>query len=101
MHKTITSAIKTSESVSDEMSYTLQSDRWFHTIVLNVHSPAMDRTDDVKHSFYEEFKHVFDKFPTYHTNIPLDFSAKVSKEDIFKLTTANECLNEICNDNAV
>jgi hypothetical protein len=35
-------------------------------MVLNVHAPTEDKTDDVKDSFYEEFEDVFDKFPKYH-----------------------------------
>jgi hypothetical protein len=35
-------------------------------IILNVHAPIEDKTDDVKASFYEELESVFDKFPKYH-----------------------------------
>jgi hypothetical protein len=46
-----------------------------HIIVLNVHAPVQDKTDDVKDSFYEELERVFDKFPKYHMNILLrDFN---------------------------
>jgi hypothetical protein len=31
-------------------------------IVLNVHAPTEDKTDDVKDSFYEELERVFHKF---------------------------------------
>jgi hypothetical protein len=31
-------------------------------VVLDVHAPKEDRTDDVKDSFYEELERVFDKF---------------------------------------
>jgi hypothetical protein len=56
----------------------------------------------LKDSFYEELKHVFDKFPKYHTKILLgDLNAKVGREDIFKQTTGNESLHEISNDNGV
>jgi hypothetical protein len=56
-----------------------------HIIVLNVHAPTEDKTDDVKDSFCEELEHVFDKFPKYHMKILLgDFNAKVGREDIFK-----------------
>jgi hypothetical protein len=45
---------------------------------------------------------VFDKFPKYHTKILLgDFTAKVGREDIFKMTIGNESLHEISNDNEV
>jgi hypothetical protein len=44
-------------------------------------------------SFYEEFEHVYDKFPKY--------DMKVGREDIFKLTIGNESLHEISNDKGV
>jgi hypothetical protein len=37
--------------------------RWFHIIVINVHAPTEDKTDDVKDGFYEELERIFDKFP--------------------------------------
>jgi hypothetical protein len=55
----------------------------------------------VKDSLYEQLECVFDKFPEYHTNILLDFSAKVGKEDIFIPTIGNESLHEISNGNGV
>jgi endonuclease/exonuclease/phosphatase family metal-dependent hydrolase len=73
-----------------------------HIIVLNVHAPTEDKTNDVKDSFYEELERVFDKFPKYHTKILLgDFNAKVGREDVFKPTIGNESLHEISNDNGV
>jgi hypothetical protein len=74
---------------------------WCHVIVLNVHAPTEDKTDDVKDSFYEELERVFDKFPKYHIKILLDFNAKVGREDIFKLATGNESSHEISNDNGI
>jgi hypothetical protein len=64
-------------------------------MILNVHAPRGDKTDDVKNSFYEEFQCVFDKFPKYHLKILLDFNANVGREDIFKLTIGNESFHEI------
>jgi hypothetical protein len=59
--------------------------RWCHIIVLNVHAPTEDKTDDVKDSFYEEMERVFDTFPKYHMRMLLgDFNAKVRREDRFK-----------------
>jgi hypothetical protein len=56
----------------------------------------------MKNSLYEEFEHVFDKFPIYHMKTLLGyFNAKVATEDIFKLTTENESLLEISKDNGV
>jgi exonuclease III len=78
------------------MSYVILKDRWCHIIVLNVHAPTEDKTDDVKDSFYEELERVFDKFPKYHVKILLgDFNAKIGKDDIFKPTIGNESLYEI------
>jgi hypothetical protein len=84
------------------MSYIILRGCWCHIIVLNVHVPTEDKIDDVKDSFYEELKHVFDKFLKYHMKMSLrDFNAKVGRKDIFKPTIENESLYEISNDNVV
>jgi hypothetical protein len=72
------------------MSYIILRGRWFNIIVLNVHAPKEDKTDDVKDSFYEEMERIFDKFPIYHMKILLgDFNAKVGREDVrFEVFTA-------------
>jgi exonuclease III len=102
VHKRILSVVKRVEFVNDRMAYIILRGRWCHIIVLNVHAPTEDKTDDVKDSFYEEVECVFDKFPKYHMEILLgDFSAKVGKEDIFKPTIGNESLHEIRNENGV
>jgi hypothetical protein len=49
------------------MSYIILRNCWSHVIVLNDLAPTTeDKIDDVKDSFYEEWEHVFDKFPTFH-----------------------------------
>jgi endonuclease/exonuclease/phosphatase family metal-dependent hydrolase len=102
VHNRIISAVKRVEFVSDRMSYRILRGRCCHIIVLNVHSPTEDTTDEAKDSFYEELERVFDKFPKDHTKIVLgDFTAKVGMEDIFKQTIGNESLHEISNDNGV
>jgi hypothetical protein len=55
VHKRIISAVKRVEFVNDRMSYIILRGRWCHIIVLNVHAPTEDKTDDVKNSFYGEF----------------------------------------------
>jgi hypothetical protein len=70
-------------------SYIILRGRCCHIIVLNVHAPTKDKSDDVKDSFYEELERVFGKFPKYHMKILLDFNAQVGKEDIFKPTIGN------------
>jgi hypothetical protein len=86
VHKRIISAVKRIEFVSDKMSYIILRGRWCHFIVLDVHAPKEDKTDDVKDSS-------FDKFLKYHMKILLgDFNAKADKEDIFKPKIVNESL---------
>jgi hypothetical protein len=48
VHKRITSAVRRDEFVNDRMSYIILRGRWFHIIILNVHAPTEDKTDDVK-----------------------------------------------------
>ena len=50
------------EFVSDRMSYIVLRGRWCNIIVLNVHVPSEEKSDDSKYSFYEEFEQVFDHF---------------------------------------
>jgi hypothetical protein len=45
--------------------------RWCNIIVLNVHAPSEDNSDESKDSFYEELEQVFDHFPKYHMKILL------------------------------
>jgi hypothetical protein len=80
VHKKIISAVKRVEFVSDRMSYIILRGRWCHIVVLNVHAPTEDKTDDVKDIFYEQLERAFDKFPKYHMKILLgDFNAKVGR----------------------
>jgi hypothetical protein len=57
--------------------------------VLNLHAPTGDKIDYINSRFYDELKHVLDKFPKCHMKILLDFNAKVGRDDIFKPTTGN------------
>jgi hypothetical protein len=51
---------------------------WCHIIVLNVHAPTEDKTNDVNDSFFEELEHMFGEFPKYHMKILLgDLNAKI------------------------
>ena len=71
-------------------------------IVLNVHAPNEEKSDNSKDSFCEELEQVFDNLPKYHMKILLrNFNAKVGRENIFKLTIGNECLNRHSDDNGV
>jgi hypothetical protein len=55
----------------------------------------------VKASFYEELECIFDKFHKCHTNILLDFNAKVGRGENFKLIIGNESIYKISNYNGV
>jgi hypothetical protein len=64
-------------------------------ILLNVHAPTEDKTDDLKNCLHEELECVFHKFPTYETKILFgDFNANVGREDIFKQTAGSESLRK-------
>jgi hypothetical protein len=56
VHDRIISAVKRVEFVSDRMSYIILRGLWCHIIVLNVHAPTEEKTDDVKVNFYDELE---------------------------------------------
>jgi hypothetical protein len=102
LHKIIISAVERIEFVIERMSYIILRGHRCDIIVLNVHNPTEDKTDDVKGRFYEELECVFDKSHKYHMKILFgDFNDKAGREDIFKPTIGNESLHEISNDNGV
>jgi hypothetical protein len=70
VHKRIISAVKRVESVSDRMSYIILRGRWCQVIVLNVHAPTEDKTDDVK-GRYEELERF--AFPSGHVLFQIYF----------------------------
>jgi hypothetical protein len=63
IHKRIIPPANRVEFVTDRMSYIIQRGHWCDIIVLNVHTPTQDKTDDMKARFYEKLERVFDKFP--------------------------------------
>jgi exonuclease III len=102
VHKRIIPVVRRVEFVNDRMPYIILRGRWCNTIVVNVHTPCEDTSDDIKDSFYEELGHVFDQFPRYDMKILLgDFNAVVGREDILKPTIGRESSHKISNDNGV
>ena len=96
----IVSAGKRVMFVSDRMSYIVLRGQWCNIIVLNAHALTEERSDHIKHSFYEELDQVFDHFPKYAMKILLgDFNAKLGTKTVFKLTIGNESLHQNGNDN--
>ena len=61
MHHRIIAAVKRVEFVSSRMSYIVLRGRWSN-IVLKVHAPSEDKSEDSKDSFCEELEQVFDLF---------------------------------------
>ena len=83
------------------MSYIILRVRWCN-IILYVHAPSEEKSDDSKDSFCEELEQVFNHFPKHHTKILLvDFNAKLGAEGIFKPTTGNDSLHQDGNDNGI
>ena len=94
--------MKRVEFVSDRLSYILLRGLWRYIIVVNVHAPSKEKSDESKDSFYEELEQVFDHFPKYHMKMLLgDFNAKVGRENIFKPTIGQDSLHQDSNDNGV
>jgi len=88
VHHRIITAVKRIEFVSSRMSYIVLRGHWYN-IVVNVHVPSEEKSDDAKDSFCEELEQIFSP-PKYHTKILFgDFNAKVGKENIFKPTIGN------------
>ena len=73
---------------------------WLHIIVVNIHAPSEEKSEEVKDSFYDELEDVFDQFPKYYMKILLgDFNAKLGIEDIFKPIIGQESLHQDSNEN--
>jgi len=65
--------------------YILLRGRWRNIIVVNVHAPSEEKSDESKDSFDEELEQVFDHFPKHHMIVLLgDFNAKVGKREYFQ-----------------
>ena len=66
VHRRIVLAVRTVEFVSDRLSYIVLRGRWRNIIVVNVHAPSEEKSDE---SEEEELEQVFDHFPKYHMKI--------------------------------
>ena len=91
--------MKRVEFVSGRLSYIVLRGRWRNIIVVNVHAPSEEKSDEAKDSFCEELEQVFDQFPKYHMKMLLgDFNAKLGRENIFELSIGQESLHQGSND---
>jgi len=81
VHRRIGSAVKRVEFVSDSLSYIVLRGCWRNIIVVNVHAPGEEKSDESKDSVYEELEQVFDHFLKYHMKMLLgDINVKVGRE---------------------
>jgi hypothetical protein len=53
-HRKVSAVNRVLEFVSDTMSYLVLRGRWCNVVVLNVHTPSEEESDDTRDSFYEE-----------------------------------------------
>jgi hypothetical protein len=98
VHHRIVSAVKRVGFVSDRMLCIVLRGCWCIMIVLNVHAPDEEKSNDSKDSFDEELEQVFDHIPKCNMKILLgDFNAKLG----IKLTIVNYSLHQDSNDNGV
>jgi len=82
------------------MSYIVLRGRWCNIIVLSVHAPTQEKSDDSKDSFYEELEQVFQHLSKYHIKILFgDFNAEVDRDNIFISTIGNDSLHQDSNNN--
>ena len=51
------------------VSYIVLRGRQCNIIILNVHAPSEEKSDDSKGSFYEELEQVYNNFPKQHMEI--------------------------------
>jgi len=94
--------VKRVEFVSNRLSYIVLRGGWPNIILVNVHAPSEEKSEESKDSINEELEQVFDHFPKYHMKILLgDFNAKVWREIIFKPTIGQESLHQDSNDNGL
>ena len=72
VHDTVVSSLKRVEFVGDTMLYIGLRGHRCNVVVLNAHAPSEERSYDSKYSFYEELEQVFNHFPKYRMQIPLE-----------------------------
>jgi hypothetical protein len=58
---------------------------YWQDIVLNVHAPTEDKSDDMMNSLYKELECVFDQFPKYHMKVVRRFQCKSTEWKYFQI----------------
>jgi hypothetical protein len=84
VHHRIVSAVKRTEFVSDRLSHSFERSQCI-IIILNVHAPTQEKSNNSKDNFYEELEQVFNHFFFFIIKILLgNFNAKLGRQDISK-----------------
>jgi len=69
--------VKGVEFVSDRLSYIVLRGRWRSIILVNVHAPSEDKSEELKDRIYEELEQLLYHFPKYHMKMLLgEFNGK-------------------------
>jgi hypothetical protein len=63
IYKGIAPAVTSVTFVTDRIPYVTRRGPWGDIIVLNVHAPTEDKSDNMKDTFYGEIERVLDEFP--------------------------------------
>jgi hypothetical protein len=87
IHKKIISAIKRVEFASDKMHIILRS-RWCDIIVLSVHVPTEDKTDDTKDSVCEELELIYYSNSIINANFIKNLVPNCQFENVLSITLA-------------
>jgi hypothetical protein len=62
VHQRIAPAVKRIEFISDRLSHIVLRGQWCNIIVLDVHEPSEEKSDESIDRFYEELEQVFLSF---------------------------------------
>jgi hypothetical protein len=72
--------------------------KWFSCILIYVHAPTNEKTEDIKEEFYNLLEQNINQIARSDIKLILgDFNAKVGKESIYKPTIGNESLHNDIN----
>jgi hypothetical protein len=82
-HQRILSVVDSIQLVSNMTSHTVLRGHWCDNIVLKTHPSTKDKSDNSKHSSYEELEQVFKHLTKYNMKILLgNFNVKLGRKDI-------------------
>jgi exonuclease III len=69
-------------------------------LLISVHAPTEEKTDEEKEKFYEDLEIVHNKIPKHDIVIILgDLNAKIGNEDVYQNVASKHTLHEISNRN--